>query len=114
LGFGVWGVGFRVGERRTGNCVLVIMATLLRPCSCVCELGGVRHGFGKVSPPCCLWAAGMAQFRVGPYLERHALPDATRLLGVEGSGATLEATQGQILSQSPTDATRFWWHMYGS
>jgi len=27
---------------------------------------------------------------------------------------TLEATQGQILSQSPTDATRFWWHLYGS
>jgi len=24
------------------------------------------------------------------------------------------ATQGQILSQSPTDATRFWWHLYGS
>ena len=24
--------------------------------------------------------------------------------------ATLETTQGQILSQSPTDATRFWWH----
>jgi len=22
--------------------------------------------------------------------------------------------QGQILSQSPTDATRFWWHLYGS
>ena len=28
--------------------------------------------------------------------------------------AALEATQGQILSQSPTDATRFWWHLYGS
>ena len=27
---------------------------------------------------------------------------------------TLEATQGQILSQSPTHATRFWWHLYGS
>ena len=27
---------------------------------------------------------------------------------------TLEATQGQILSQSPIDATRFWWHLYGS
>jgi len=27
---------------------------------------------------------------------------------------TLEATQGQILSQSPTDATRFWWRLYGS
>jgi len=27
--------------------------------------------------------------------------------------STLEATQGQILSQSPTDATRFWWHLYG-
>ena len=28
--------------------------------------------------------------------------------------STLEVTQGQILSQSPTDATRFWWHLYGS
>ena len=27
---------------------------------------------------------------------------------------TQEATQGQILSQYPTDATRFWWHLYGS
>ena len=27
---------------------------------------------------------------------------------------TLEATQGQISSQSPTDATQFWWNSYGS
>jgi len=27
---------------------------------------------------------------------------------------TLEATQGQILSQSPTDATSSRWHLYGS
>ena len=27
--------------------------------------------------------------------------------------ATLEATQGQILSQSPTDATSRGWHLYG-
>ena len=27
---------------------------------------------------------------------------------------TLEATKRQILSQSPTDATRFWWHLCGS
>ena len=33
---------------------------------------------------------------------------------VSGFDATLEATHGQILSQSPTDATRFWWHLYGS
>ena len=26
---------------------------------------------------------------------------------------TLEATQRQILRQSPTDATRFWWHCLG-
>ena len=32
----------------------------------------------------------------------------------EGLVATLEVTQGQILSQSPTDVTRFWWHLYGS
>jgi len=27
---------------------------------------------------------------------------------------TLEATQGQFLSQSPTYATRFWWNLHGS
>jgi len=29
------------------------------------------------------------------------------------SEPTLEATEGKILSQSPTDATRFWWHLAG-
>ena len=33
---------------------------------------------------------------------------STKRLRKTGSEATLEATQGQILSQSPTDATRFW------
>ena len=28
--------------------------------------------------------------------------------------STLEVTQGQIFSPSPTDATRFCWHLYGS
>jgi len=28
--------------------------------------------------------------------------------------STLEATQGQILSQSPIYTTRIWWHLYGS
>ena len=27
---------------------------------------------------------------------------------------TLEVTQGKLVSQSPTDATRFWRHLYGS
>ena len=31
-----------------------------------------------------------------------------------GESATLDVPQGQILSQYPTDATRFWWHLYGS
>jgi len=35
------------------------------------------------------------------------------LASTSHSISTLEVTQGQILSQSPTDATRFWWHMYG-
>ena len=26
----------------------------------------------------------------------------------------LEVTQGQIPGQSPTDTTRFWWHLYRS
>jgi hypothetical protein len=28
--------------------------------------------------------------------------------------ATLAVTQGQIASPSPTDAIRFWWHLYRS
>ena len=28
--------------------------------------------------------------------------------------SALEVTRGQISSQSPRDATRFWWHLYGS
>ena len=40
--------------------------------------------------------------------------DAAGLEGGREGGTTLQATQGQILSQSPTDATRFWWHLYGS
>ena len=39
---------------------------------------------------------------------------ARRGHGVAWRETTQEATQGQILSQSPTDATRFWWHLYGS
>ena len=31
-----------------------------------------------------------------------------------GQQRVRNVTQGQILSQSPTDATRFWWHLYGS
>ena len=42
-----------------------------------------------------------------------SLPTGTTYL-LQGVRTTLEATQGQILNQSPTDATRFWWHVYGS
>ena len=28
--------------------------------------------------------------------------------------ASLETTRGQIFCVAPTDATRFWWHLYGS
>ena len=35
-------------------------------------------------------------------------------LGARCTPPTLEATQGQILSQSPTNSTRFWWHLYGN
>ena len=43
----------------------------------------------------------------------YSLEDAGALAiaSVEERTATLEATEGQILSQSPTDATRFWWHL---
>ena len=40
-------------------------------------------------------------------------PFFTMLRPTLRSVPTLEATQWQILSQSPTDATRFWWHLYG-
>ena len=33
---------------------------------------------------------------------------------VDVEGRLRKATQGHILSQSLTDATRFWWHLYGS
>ena len=36
------------------------------------------------------------------------------IFGESAHGSTLEATQWQILSQYPTDATRFWWNLYGS
>jgi len=42
-------------------------------------------------------------------------PKALTLSTLDFIGSsTLEATQGQILSQSPRDSTRFWWHLYGS
>jgi len=45
--------------------------------------------------------------------ERGGLAMATNS-AVKLAPATLEATQGQILSQSSTYATRFWWHLHGS
>ena len=39
---------------------------------------------------------------------------AAVLVGTADALTTLEVTQGQILSQFPTDAARFWWHSYGS
>jgi len=38
----------------------------------------------------------------------------TIISGKQALVTTLQATQEQILSQYPTDATRFWWHLYGS
>ena len=43
-----------------------------------------------------------------PREEARALEEALEACK-ELVAATLEATQGQIVSQSPTDATRFWW-----
>ena len=40
------------------------------------------------------------------------LPIRYRIFNVGARSS--QATQGQILSQSPTDATRFWWHLCGS
>jgi len=48
----------------------------------------------------------------GPALDSRIVTPA-RYLYVQVK-PTLEATQWQISSQPPTDATRFWWHLYGS
>ena len=37
-----------------------------------------------------------------------------RTPAVRVSELGFRAAQVRILSQSPTDATRFWWHLYGS
>jgi len=58
-----------------------------------CSPGGRRTPVHCLEAPCALAAQHIM----------HQLPQTT-----------LEATQGQILNQSPTDATRFWWHLYGS
>jgi len=41
------------------------------------------------------------------------LPQAKFFPNGSPGATTLEVTQWQILSQSPADATRFWWHVYG-
>jgi len=46
--------------------------------------------------------------------EPNAPPFIASFFQVPGPYTTLSATQWQIISQSPTDATRFWWHLYGS
>ena len=51
---------------------------------------------------------------LGPYEVGAVSPFSDGEAPVPYGGSTLEATHGQILSQSPTDATRFWWHLYGS
>jgi len=58
-------------------------------------------------------ARGAARSTATTNAPRHAAALSSSAASGE-LGATLEATQGQILSQSPTDATRFWWHLYGS
>ena len=47
----------------------------------------------------------------GEHLDLRRSP---RDIGCAMGWVVLEATQGQNISQSPTDATRFWWHLYGS
>ena len=39
---------------------------------------------------------------------------STSLTARSSSSAAPKVTQGSTLSQSPTDATRSWWHLYGS
>ena len=57
---------------------------------------------------------GVRAQRTAPPSETTALNKARIPLARFLESTTLEATQGQILGQSPTDATRFWWHLYES
>ena len=49
-----------------------------------------------------------------PGTEHATLSLGDFIRGFQVTPPTLEATHRQILSQSPTYATRFWWHLYGS
>jgi len=70
--------------------------------------------WGVIEPIGIAPLSGAAGCALGPYCTRalgspkwRASPRRAR-----ARSATLEATQGQILSQAPTDATRFWWHLW--
>ena len=47
-------------------------------------------------------------------VERKAVRQGQPTLALSHTGATLEAAQGKIMSQSPTDATSLRWHLYSS
>jgi len=69
------------------------------------EQGAVRHGGDG-------WRG--LQHRPPRGREARQLHDGSAAAAARRTGTTLEATQGKILSQSPSDATRIWWHLYGS
>ena len=76
-----------------------------------------RHRGASEEEGVALNAAALADEVVGvaawcPFPWR--LEPVLLLMAATAAPPTLEVTQGQMLSQSPTDATRFWWHLYGS
>ena len=79
-------------------------AAVLPPLILYLLAAGGQHGASLVGETTPFWSNFGAE----------AAPSAPGV--AEEELATLEVTQGQgqIISQSPTDATRFRWHLYGT
>jgi len=93
---GGWAVPYERGTPVTLN----PKPTTLDPVCPVCRPAGVADTFTPITATKKVAENNRRRIRSGK-LHRTLHP-------------TLEATQGKISSQSPTDATRFWWHLYGS
>ena len=66
---------------------------------------------GRVVGPC--WEHLKPEGPKGHAVEHRRDATLREQLNVDEDNSTLEVTQGQILSQSPTYATQRWWHLYG-
>ena len=98
-----------------GVCLLAILAACLPAPAPAASLttAGIS---GKVFAGAAMESSKTDLTYTSCYCEENVYLLCERLLGrPDRTSATLEVTQGQIFkSQSPIDATRFWWHLYGS